>query len=119
MPPWNSPVSRCWPVRVLLDENLPHGLAGLLTGHDVDTVAGCGWSGVQNGELLKLASSRHQAFLTMDRRLPEQHRIDRLPYPVVLVLAPSNRIAHLEPLVAGILRALENAHPGTLHVIGE
>jgi len=104
-------------VRVLLDENLPRDLAALLEGHEVDTVAGCGWSGVQNGELLKLASARHEAFLTMDRRLPEQQRIHDLPFAVLLVLAPTNRIAHLEPLVPQILEALDWAQPGNVTVV--
>jgi len=36
-------------VRVLLDEHLPHDLIAELTGHDVETVQGLGWSGVKNG----------------------------------------------------------------------
>jgi predicted nuclease of predicted toxin-antitoxin system len=105
-------------VRVLLDENLPHDFAGLLTGHDVDTVAGRGWAGVQNGELMRRTSSDYQAFLTMDRRLPDQQRVDGLPFAVVLVLAPSNRLSHLAPLIPAILRALGSAVPGTLTVVG-
>ena len=48
---------------------------GLLVGHAVETVAGRGWSGVRNGELLKRAGGEFDVFLTMDRRLPEQQRI--------------------------------------------
>jgi hypothetical protein len=33
-------------VRVLLDENLPHGLTGALATHDVFTVQGLGWAGI-------------------------------------------------------------------------
>jgi hypothetical protein len=105
-------------VRVLLDENLPHEIAGLLTGHDVDTVAGRGWAGIQNGELLRRASSGYQAFLTMDRRLPDHQKLDVLPFAVVLVLALSNRPAHLKPLVPAILEALTDAAPGSLTVVG-
>ena len=104
-------------MRVLLDENLPHDLAALLTGHQVDTVAGRGWSGVQNGELLKLASTDYGAVLTMDRRLPEHQRIEDLPFGVVLLTAPTNRMAHLEPLVPKLLRALNDVSPGVLTVV--
>ena len=31
-------------MRILLDENIPVGFAGLLQGHDVLTVRGLGWS---------------------------------------------------------------------------
>jgi hypothetical protein len=104
-------------VRVLLDENLPHDLAALLEGHETDTVAGCGWSGVQNGELLKLASDRHEAFLTMDRRLPEEQRLDDLPFAVLLVMAPTNRMADLGPLVPRILEALDSVEAGKVTVV--
>ncbi len=104
-------------MRVLLDENLPHDLAGLLSGHQADTVAGCGWAGVQNGELLNLASGKYDAFLTMDRRLPDQQRIERLPFAVLLLVAPTNRLAHLQPLLPAILEKLEAALPGTLTVV--
>jgi hypothetical protein len=104
-------------LRVLLDENLPHDPTAQLTGHQVDTVAGRGWSGAQNGELLRLAGAEYQAFLTMDRRLPEHQRLDRLPFAVLLVLAPTNRMERLQPLVPRILEALNDASPGTLLVV--
>jgi hypothetical protein len=104
-------------MRVLLDENLPHDLAALLSGHQADTVAGRGWSGVHNGELLKLASGTYDAFLTMDRRLPDQQRIERLPFAVLLLVAPTNRMVHLRPLVPAILQTLQAPQPGTLTVV--
>ena len=54
-------------MRILLDENLPAGLAILLAGHQVDSVTGAGWAGIQNGKLLQLADQNYDAFLTMDR----------------------------------------------------
>lgn len=111
------PAIPSWPLRVLLDENLPHDLAALLVGHEAETVAGCGWSGTKNGELLRLASDRHQAFLTMDRRLPDQHPPGDLPFAVILVIARSSRMLDLEPLVPKILAALETADPGTLTTV--
>jgi predicted nuclease of predicted toxin-antitoxin system len=104
-------------VRVLLDENLPHDLAALLEGHEADTVAGRGWSGTKNGELLRLASVGYEAFLTMDRRLPDQQRIQDLPFAVVLIAARSNRMADLRPLVPELLNVLESVVPGTLTVV--
>ena len=41
-------------MRVLLDENLPKRLKLDLPEYDVFTVRDMGWSGVKNGELLKL-----------------------------------------------------------------
>jgi hypothetical protein len=44
-------------MKLLLDENLPHRLRLLITGHDVRTVSYMGWSGVENGELLSRAAA--------------------------------------------------------------
>ncbi len=104
-------------MRVLLDENLAHDLAALLAGHHVETVAGRGWSGIQNGELLALAGAEFEAFLTMDRRLPEQQAIPRLPFGVLLIQAPSNRMRDLRPLVPAILSTLTRLGPGTLLLV--
>lgn len=105
-------------MRVLLDENLPHDLAKLLAGHESDTVAGRGWAGIQNGELLRRASGDYDAFLTMDRRLPHEQPVETFPFTIILVVAPTNRMAHLQPLVPEILLALDSARPGIVQVIG-
>lgn len=105
-------------MRLLLDENRPHDLAALLVGHQVDTVAGRGWSGIQNGELLAKAAAEFDAFLTMDRRLPEQQDVAQLSFGVLLLQATSNRMGDLRPLVPAILAALGTVRPGTLVTVG-
>ena len=105
-------------MRVLLDENLPHGLAGLLSGHEVRTVADLGWAGILNGELLQRAADRFDALRTMDRRLPMQQDVTRLAFAIVLIQAPSNRMVHLRPLVPAILRALSELKAGTVATVG-
>jgi predicted nuclease of predicted toxin-antitoxin system len=40
-------------MRLLVDENLPVALAGLLTGHEVATVLAIGWLGVNASAELK------------------------------------------------------------------
>ncbi len=105
-------------MRVLLDENLPHDLAALLVGHQVATVAGLGWSGIQNGELLARATSQFDALLTMDQRLPDQQRIAGLSFGVILIQAPSNRMRDLRPLVPELLRALSTLGRGMLLTVG-
>ncbi len=91
---------------------------GLLIGHAVETVAGRGWAGVRNGELLKRASGEFDVFLTMDRRLPEQERIAQLPFGVILLVAPSNRLLHLRSLVPEVLRIMLSVKAGSLHTAG-
>jgi hypothetical protein len=105
-------------VRVLLDENLPIDLAAALTGHEVVTVQQMKWDGIKNGELLRRAASEFQAFVTMDQNLPYQQNLPAVPIAVLLLHAPSNRLAHLRRLVPGILAALTDARPGQLQRVG-
>jgi len=54
-------------MKVLLDENLPHELRHLITGHDVFTVTYMGWSGLRNGALLARATEAgFDALITLD-----------------------------------------------------
>ena len=99
-------------MRVLLDEQIPVGLAPHLTGHAVTTVRGRGWAGVTNGQLLLRMAGQVDAFVTMDRRLAEQHDLTALPFGTVIVRAPSNRMQHLVPLAPAILVALEGLGRG-------
>ena len=105
-------------MRVLLDENVPVDLAPALAGHEVGTVTALGWEGVENGELLRRATGRFDALVTMDQNLPFQQNVAALPLGVVLVRASSNRMVHLRPLVPAILVALESLGPGELRRVG-
>jgi len=105
-------------VRVLLDESLPRRLAKLLPEHDVRTVAAMGWTGIRNGELLKLAVGTFDAFLTADQNLEHQQNLDALPIAVVVLTAPTNRIESLRPLIPALLRTLETLTPRQLVRVG-
>ena len=105
-------------MRVLLDENIPVDLAALLPGHDVQTVSGLRWQGLKNGELLERAGGRFDAFITMDRNIKQQQPLAGRSLGVVLLRAPSNRIAHLRPLVPALLAALNSLAPGHIARVG-
>ena len=105
-------------MRVLLDENLPHDLIAELTGHNVVTVQGAGWSGVKNGDLLRRAAGQTDAFVTMDRKLEREHDLTVLPFGVIVLVARSNRV-HLLPLVPQLLEALQRATPGQIEHVGD
>jgi predicted nuclease of predicted toxin-antitoxin system len=105
-------------VRVLLDESLPRPLAALLSGHEVRTVAATGWSGVENGELLRLAAERFDVVITADRNLEHQQNLRTLPVAVVVLAASTNRLESLAPLVAELLELLKTLPPRRLVRIG-
>jgi len=58
------------------------------------------------------ASGNQDAFVTVDRNLAFQQRIDKLALAVVILRARSNRLADLRPLVPALLRALSQAQAG-------
>jgi hypothetical protein len=105
-------------MRIRLDESLPKALRARLLGHDVATVVGCGWSGVRNGKLLALAATRFDAFLTADQNLEYQQNVSALPIAVFVLVALSNRLESLEPLVPELLAALRDHAPRSLRRIG-
>ena len=109
---------RYWPVRVLLDEQIPVDFAAALQGHSVDTVVSRGWTGVKNGELLQRMRGEYEALVTMDRGIEFQQNVSVLPFGVLVICAPSNRMVHLRPLVPSILDALPLLKPGELLRIG-
>ena len=102
-------------MRVLLDEQLPIDLASELRGHAVDTVVGCGWAGIKNGELLSRMRGHYDVLITMDRGIEFQQPISTFPFGIVIVRAASNRMQHLRPLVPAILAGIE---PGQVERVG-
>ena len=79
-------------MRILLDEDLPRRLAALLVGHEVSTVQRSGWTGIKNGELLRLAATDFDVFVSMDGNLEFQQNVSALPIAVLIVQAVSNRM---------------------------
>ena len=106
-------------MRVLLDENLPHDLAGALTGHAVSTVQGLGWAGTRNGALLRRAGDVCDVFVSMDGNIEHQQNLTRLSVSVVVVDAPSNRMADLLPLIPELREAIQTARPGEVRHVGK
>ena len=102
-------------MRVLLDEQLPRRLVRELTGHDVRTVQQQGWAGFQNGEILRRAADEgFQVFLTGDRNLQFQQNLARARIGIVILVAPSNKIEDLLPLVPRAIEAINASKPGQL-----
>ena len=99
-------------MRLLLDECVDRRLARDITGHEVSTVIELGWAGIRNGALLRGAAGQFDAFVTVDRNLAFQQRIDTLPFGVVVLRAQSNRLADLRPLIPALLEALATLQPG-------
>ncbi len=106
-------------MRVLLDECVPKRLRTELTAHAVRTVAEMGWSGIKNGQLLQKAAPDFDCFLTVDRNLQFQQRIDALPLAILVVKAVDNRLETLRPLMAAVREALTSIAPKEVKVVGD
>jgi predicted nuclease of predicted toxin-antitoxin system len=84
-------------VRVLLDECLPKRLKRDLTGHQARTAPEMGWASKRDGDLLRLAERDFDVFLTVDRKLQHQQNLSMFNIAVVVLVAPSNTLADLQP----------------------
>lgn len=101
-------------MRVLLDECIPRRLKRELVGHDVKTAPEMGWASKKNGELLALAAVEFDILLTSDRNLSHQQNLSAFDIAVIVLVAGSNRIDDLRPLVPRVLEALTTVRRGTV-----
>ena len=105
-------------MRLLLDECVPKRLRRELPGHDVRTVQEAGWAGVKNGALLRAAEGQFDALLTVDQGVAHQQNLTGLRIAVVIMVAASNDVDDLRPLVPAVLTALDSLQPGQIERVG-
>ena len=105
-------------MRVLLDECIDRRFAKDIIGHDVKTVAEMGWTSKRNGELLALAEQAFDVFITVDRNLSFQQNLPGFGIAVIVLRAPSNRLADLRSLVPKLIESLPQAKPGEVLWLG-
>ena len=106
-------------MRILLDESLPKRLVRELPGHIISTVTDNGWSGLENGELLRTAAGQFELFLTADQNIEFQQNLRELPMAVIVLVAVNNRLDTLRPLLPELLNRLDRLEPRTLVKVGE
>lgn len=98
-------------MRVLLDECLPRKLKHDVRADLVRTVPEMGWASFENGELLRLAESEFDVFLTRDRNLEYQQNLATLDLAVIVLVAPTNDIEDLRPLMDATNEAILTIKP--------
>ncbi|WP_299287520.1 DUF5615 family PIN-like protein [uncultured Mucilaginibacter sp.] len=91
-------------MKILLDESLPRKLKyDFGEEHEVRTVRDMLWLGKKNGELLKLMTDNNfELFITVDRNLPYQQNLQRLPLTIIVLRAKNNTRQTLKILVPKI-----------------
>jgi hypothetical protein len=105
-------------MRLLLDECVPRRLKRELHGHDTRTVQDLGWAGIKNGALLRLANGQFDALLTVDQGVEYQQNLSNLSISVVVMIAQSNDVDDLRPLLAAVEQALARLPPGEVIRVG-
>ena len=105
-------------MRLLLDECVPKRLKRELPGHEVKTVQEIGWAGIKNGALLGLANGQFDALLTVDQGMEHQQNLSGLSICIVVLVAPSNDVDDLRPLLPSVEQALASVRPGEIRRVG-
>lgn len=105
-------------MRVLVDECVDWRLSRDIVGHEVRTARQMGWSTIKNGELLALAAKDFDVFITVDRNLSFQQNLPAFTIAVIVLCAPSNRLADLQPLVPELLALIPSAKRGAVTYVG-
>jgi hypothetical protein len=105
-------------MRVLLDECLPRKLKQELGGHDVRTAQEEGWAGLKNGALLQAAAGRFDVLLTVDRNIAFQQNLQGLRIAIIAMVATSNRLRDLRPLMGEVRQVLSQVKPGEIRRVG-
>lgn len=102
-------------MRILLDENVPHPLMRYLSGQEVATVQSCGWRGILNGELLRIAETSFDVFILADKNMRYQQKMDGRQ--IAIIELPTNRWPLLQPLAPRITEAVQNAQAGEYLIV--
>ena len=68
-----------------------------------------GWAGIKNGQLLALAEAEFDVVITVERNLSFQENLPQFNIAVIVLQAPSNRLADLKPLASKVLAILAMA----------
>jgi rRNA-processing protein FCF1 len=106
-------------MRILLDECVPNPLKREFADLNIKTVREMRWSGTKNGALLKLMSeSEFTILLTSDRNLKYEQNLQQAGIAVIVMVARTNRISDLLPLIPKVREILFTIKPGELVEVG-
>lgn len=100
-------------MRVLVDESLPRQLSREIIGHSVITVRQQGLNSFKNGELLKRARAEgFDVLVTADQNMQYQQNLADTEVGIIVLVAKTNRIQDLIPLIPSLLSALQSIRHG-------
>jgi predicted nuclease of predicted toxin-antitoxin system len=104
-------------MKVLLDECLPKKLKREVEADFVQTVPEAGWASTKNGELLRLAEVDFDVLLTNDQNIEHQQNLKKFDLAFVVLVAPTNDIADIKPLMSAANKVLKTIKAGEIEYI--
>jgi hypothetical protein len=100
-------------MRILLDECVDRRLRLLFPGHDCQTAGYVELAGLANGALLDAAEAAgFEVLVTTDQAIPHQQNLTRRRISILILCAPTNRLADLTGLLPAALVALDGLVSG-------
>ena len=97
-------------MRILLDECVPWPLRKVLIGHECSTPSRLGWTGIENGDLVRRAEERFDVFVTSDQSLRYQQSLTSRRIAIVELW--TNNLRRLERNGDEIRRVVAEMQPG-------
>ena len=91
-------------MRILLDECVPWPMHEMLAGHDCTNVQRRGWTGIKNGELLRMASAEFDLFITSDQGIRYQQNLVALTMAILQL--STNDLRRIRAACAAICSAV-------------
>ena len=104
-------------MKILLDECLNWRIKRELPEHEVKSVDNMGWKGLKNGDLLILAQEEFDAFITVDKKLPDQQNLKKYDIGVIILRPRFVEISYIIPLIPQVKEALKTIESRKLVVI--
>ena len=97
-------------MKILLDECVPWPMHRFLAGHECMTAQQRGWAGIKNGDLLRLAESEFELFITADQNIRYQQHLAGRSIPILEL--STNKLRRLSAAATTIQSAITTMKPG-------
>lgn len=105
-------------MKVLLDENIDHRLAGLMEGHSVDHVRLIGLAATKNGSLMMEIESRgYDVFVTVDKKMRFQQNFSKRNFGMIVLDVHPNKLSSYESVLGKLVRCIDQISTGEIRII--
>ncbi|MEK6371368.1 MAG: hypothetical protein AABO58_01605 [Acidobacteriota bacterium] len=103
--------------RVLFDENMPRKLRRDLPDLFIRTIQEEGWTGLENGTLLRRTSGTFDVLVTADQRLRHQQNVSQFGIGIVVIETWDTTLASLRRFLPKLKIAIDEVAAGAVVVL--